>query len=331
MRIQSIIIFAFLLGNGPIIWANESTALKDSQAKTPKKESKEPIKGMFQQLTPKIIYGYTDFNFNSSTGLNYNRFQGHSNLYSIGADNVVLRPSIYAGLYIFKVDTVVNSQMALAPSNPSNSYQTIHNNTIIGHILKSFNNQFYLDFSGAYGQNNVNNQTWINQDTSNPQVGQGKYTNNNWLASVNAIYRKTWKNLDIKFNGGALYSQINTGSYLFTFQPTLPALTVASLTNKVTMLMENVEVGYPVTSQIKPFINGGLIQVVQFSNSRPVLASQINGTLPQLNMNQNGYRLGGGVALNHKKFTLRVEEKYYNSNNTFRSYLTLVGLEYQFG
>ena len=127
-----------------------------------------------------------------------------------------------------------------------------------------------------------------------------------------------------------MYSQINAGSYPLIFQPTLPSQIVPALTTKATFLFENAELGYKVTTEMMPFINAGLIQVVQYSNSRPIIANPINGSLPQLNMNQNGFRLGGGVSFNHKQFTLRLEQKYYNAGGTFTSNQTFVGLEYQF-
>ena len=64
------------------------------------------------------------------------------------------------------------------------------------------------------------------------------------------------------------------------------------------------------------------------------LAMNVNPLLAKfwlrINMNKDGFRLGAGVAYTYKNVSMRVEEKYYNASSTFKSYQTLVALEYQF-
>ena len=198
-------------------------------------------------------------------------------------------------------------------------------------MLKHFKPHVFLDLAGGYGQNKVVSNTWIMPDTPASQYGYANTHNNNYFASLTALYTRPWNNFVLSANGRLLYSQVDAGRYTFVYQPTLLPQTVAPLTNKVLFLMENAEIGYkfkPNIMPLMPFVNGGLIQVLHFSNSRPLINAAINGTLPQLSMNKNGYRLGGGLSFNYKQLTVRLEEQYYNASGTFTSYQTIAGLRY---
>lgn len=283
---------------------------------------------IYKQIRPQLIYSYVDFNFNAVSGFNSNSYQGYSNIFAAGADNIQVRNDIIAGLYYFNVSTAFNSEILLNPTPLVTSEQTIKNNTVFGHLLKIINPQWFVDFAGGYGQNQLTMVT--NIESTNPLAANT--TNNNWFLSLNALYRKTWDNILFKGNVGALYSQINTGSYQFIPFDRSQVFTVAELVNKATLIIENAELVYTKNAELMPFVNGALIQVAQFSNSRPVLdpAVVINGSLPQINLNQGGFRLGAGIAFKHKQLNLRLEEKYYNSVGTFISYQTFLGLEYEF-
>jgi len=324
MKILSLMFLIFLTWSGHDLYAGILPKTQNNLSNS------TSAADFYKQITPELIYSYVDFNFDSTTGINFNRFQGHSNLYSVGADHMLFRRDLIVGLYLFKIDTAVDSQFLLSPGVLNTSEQSINNNTFFGHLLKTFNSRFYLDLAGAYGQNKINTVTQIAPDSDSEQTAFSSYINNNWFVSINALYRKPWKKLLLKTNVGALYSQINSGSYLFTLQSTGTSAIVAPLVNRATLILENAELGYAYNAELMPFINGGLIQVAQFSNSRPIVSAQINGSLPQLNMNKSGYRLGAGLAIKHKTLALRLEEKYYNAGGTFQSYQTLVGLEYQF-
>ena len=322
MKVKSIMLFMCLLLNGQFVNADAPSKLQSENNNST---------GIFKQINPEFLYSYIDFNFDSTTGGNFNRFQGHSNLFTVGADNLVLNKDVTAGIYVFKINTNLNSQFLLAPSTTETDVsQTIHNNTLFAHVLKSFNPQFTVDLAGGYGQNKISSQTFIMPNTSSQLLGFTNFRNTNWFTSIYGIYNKSWDKIVLKTNVGVLYSQINSGSYLLSFQSAFPAQIIAPLTNKVTYVIEGAEIGYILNSEIVPFINGALIQVAQFSNSRPTLTTPINGSLPQLNVNQNGFRVGAGLTYSHKQFSLRLEEKYYNAGGVFTSYQTLVGLAYRF-
>lgn len=294
----------------------------------------------FNQMVGNLLYGYMNFKFNSSSNGNYNNYEGHSNLYSVGADLLKLTPTITGGVHLFKVDTSLNTQILLAPAPISSAHQLINNNTIFAHAMKIFSQQVAVDLAGGYGENRVTTNSLLFPGLTFMSTGFANYHNANWFVSANALFNHQWGDFYVKGSVGSLYSQINTGAYLFTarsiYANAVPSFnvpftqTIPSLATKTTYLVETAELDYVKWPKFMPFFNVSLLQVLQFSNSRPIVVGQINGTLPELNLNQNAYKFGGGFVFVHKQFRLRVEEKYYNAGSLFTSTQTLVGLEYQF-
>lgn len=329
MKKQAVILSLFLLCGAH---TGHTDALSGTEKTKPTDETPSNMTVFLKKITPEMLYGYTDFHFKSSSTGNLNRYNGHSNLYSAGADHLSFGSSVMAGIYYFRIDTAVNSAFLLTPSPVTTTEQNIKNNTLFGHVLKIFTPQIYLDLAAGYGYNQINSYAKIAPDTIDEAVGYARNSNNNWFVSANGIYRKGWQKFLLRANFGVLYSQIDTADYHYRFPVLDMKLPIQALTNKATLLLENAELGYFINPKLMPFINGGLFQVVQFSNSRPIVnqISVVNGSLPQLNMNKDGFRLGGGVSYTHKNVTMRIEEKYYNAGGTFHSYQTLAALEYQF-
>lgn len=327
MNIKSLILSSMLLCYGQINAASYAPAKPDQNS------FGNDVSMFLHKITPESIYGYTDFKFDSTRGANYNRFKGHSNLYSIGADHISLGTTLMAGLYYFRVDTALAAQFLFLPGTETVSDQTIKNQTVFAHILKIFSNEWYADVAGGYGNNQFNTLTVIAPSASfNETTATAHNSNNNWFVSINGIYRKAWQKYLLRANLGALYSEIDTGSYNYLFPVTNVIYNVRPLTNRATLILENAELGYFVNPKLMPFINGGLVQVAQFSNSRAILLPNtiINGAIPQYNMNKNAFRLGAGISYSYKNISLRVEEKYYNASGVFRSNQTLATIEYQF-
>lgn len=310
-----------------------ASAAENNIADQNKSSGGNEISMYLRKITPESIYGYTDFDFNSTKGENFNRYRGHSNLYSIGADHISLGSTLMAGLYYFRVDTALAAKFLFTPGTITTSDQTIKNQTLFGHILKIFSNEWYADLSGGFGYNQFNTYTVISPNEFISETRAAANNNNdNWFVSFNGIYRKSWQQFLLRANLGVLYSQIDTGRYNYYFPATEVFYNVKSLTNRATLLLENAEIGYYINPKFMPFINGGLAQVVQFSNSRPIIlpTTIINGIIPQYNMNKNAFRLGAGFSFSYKNVNVRVEERYYNASSTFKSYQTLATLEYQF-
>jgi hypothetical protein len=325
MKRYSLILSLFLICYGAVL--NAQALSKDEPS-----SQQLYIPDFLKKVTPEFLYGYTDFNFKSNSGGSFNKYNGHSNLYSVGGDHIAFGDTWMAGLYYFGIDTTVSSKFLFTPGVITSSDQTIRNNTIFGHILKLFTSEIFADLAGGYGFNKFITITDIPL-VPEPLIAQATNNNNNWFLSLNGIYRKTWDKVLLRANLGALYSQIDTANYSFFVPATNTFLLVQPLVNKATLIMENVELGYQVNPRFMPFISGGLIQVAQFSNSRTLInpAVIINGSLPQLNMDKSGFRIGGGFVYTYKNLTLRLEEKYYNAGNTFQSAQTLAAVEYQFG
>jgi len=330
MRGLPVVLSVVSLLNAPFMsaYAMPSTQNKGTLAAS---NSVDKPSGMFNKLSLAFLYSYTDFKFHSTKGENFNNFTGHSNLYSIAAGNVQLAKDFSAGLALFKVDTNVLSNVFISPGSPANSKQTVHNNTLFGHVLKRFKEYYYLDLAGAYGQNKIASQSWILPNTPISQYGFANSRSNNWFTSLTGLYSRPWKNFLINANARLLYSQTDAGNYFFNYQSSPLPQPVQALTNKVWFAMENIELGYKFkpTVPLVPFVNAGLIQVLSYTNSRTLIDSTlINGTLPQLSMNKNGYRLGGGFSYSYKRLTLRIEEQFYNASGTFKSYQTVAGIRY---
>lgn len=321
MSVKSIVLSTVLLGNVLPAFADDpAAAASAATAKT----------GAFNHVGLGFLASYTDFKFNSSTGSNFNRFTGHSTLYSSALGNVKITPNWIGGLALFSVVTSVRSQVSIAPGQPATAEQATHNNTIFAHVLREVKNKVFLDLSGAYGQNKVNSTSWVMPNTKFQQIGEAHNISSNWFVSAMALYSRPWNKFSFNGNVRLLYSQVNSGFYTFQFAPTLGTQAVQALTNKALFLTENLEIDYALNTKmsIKPFINGGLLQVLSFSNSRPLIGAGIIGPSPQLDIRTDGYRVGGGVTFEHKKLTLRLEEQYYSSGGNYKSYQTLAGLRY---
>lgn len=327
MKKQSILLTILLISNGSASFALSRSLQPENHLNNNSQNSAPPASKMFKDLTAKFNYTYIDFNFNSTEGNNYNRFQGHSDLYSTGAENIRIGHGLFSGIYLYRINTRLNNQFQLAPSGFFSGSQTINNNTIFAHLLKTLNSHFFVDISGAYGQNSIVGSTQFTPTV----IGFTTSTNHNWFVSMNSMYHKLWKNFILKGNIGALYSQVDAPlSDIVFLDNILPSKKVDPLTNKTVFTFEGAEIGYKINSTLTPFINGSLIQVIEYSNSRSVIPRNVIGVIPQLEMNKNAYKLGGGIAIKHRRFSVRLEHKYYTSGGTFNSYLTTLGLAYHF-
>ena len=327
----SILFTAFLLVGAQITFAKEAN--KSLQGQDEEQTKAVTPEGVFKNLWLSSLGVYTDFKFNSTQGTNYNSYKGYSKLGSIGGNNIFLYPGLTAGLALFRVETQLSSQILLNPGFASRSQQSIRNNTLFGHLTKQVKPNFLVDLSGAYGRNKVNITSFldVNRGGVKEQIGYANTYSTNWFASLMGLYTKTWSNRwFMNLNARLLYTSIESGTYSIFYQTAFPTQTVAPLANKSWFLMENAELGYNFEKYPAwiPFVNAGLVQVLSYRNSRPLINSAINGISPQLNLDQNGYRLGTGLAYTNKQLTVRLEEQYYNAGNIFRSYQTLLSVKY---
>lgn len=313
-----------------LVVSTVSGALYAVDTSTTKPARNEKEKAFLKKITPELMYSYLEFRFDSTQKLNFNRYHGFSNIYSVGADHIELNERTSLGLYYFRVDTQVTSQFSISPTPPTLANQNVNNNTLFAHILRGMGTKWYVDLAGAYGQNQVNTDYNLLAEPTGGPLAFAKNQTTSWLATANVIHFRSWKKFAIRMNVAGLYTATISKAYPLILN-TRDIIAITPLTNQVVLIQESAEIGYPLTTKCSPFINGGLIQVAFFNNSRPLIFEPINGILPQLNLNKDGFRLGGGLTFQGKKMTLRIEGKYYNSGNTFRSTQAVASWEYRFG
>lgn len=272
------------------------------------------------------LYGYQSFKFDSTKPTSFNRFSGHLNLYMAGGNNFRLREGLTAGLYIYEVKSNVHSSMRIDPGLPSETDQKVKNDSIYGHLLKTITPNLLIDLMAGLGYNSLSYSTTIAAQTENQQLGRAHSNSNNWFTSINGIYSRSFSNWKFLGSVGLLYSQIDQDSFNYSFIPNQIVNRVPFLRNKSAFSLENAEIGYQLKEWVQPFVNVGLIQVLQFSNNRPGISGEFVGALPEFNLDQNGYRAGGGLSFKYKQLSLRIEHQYSQRGSVYHSNLTMLSL-----
>lgn len=275
-----------------------------------------------------FLYSYTDFKFDSTTGTNFNRFNGFAHQYGLGGRQYFISKSLLTGLFLYRIDTKVNSQSLLSPTPLMYRNQDIKNHTLLGYINKFVNSNLSLGVAGAYGYNDLNSRLIISPGTTDEQTGTAHTNNYNWFTTLSAAYYKPVDRFLLQAGARLLYSEVHTSSHAYRFQNTPQSVPVQSLTNKLLWIMEDAELDFTANEHVKPFITGGLIQVAKNSNNRALISSPVVGSLPQLSITKNGYRVGGGIMLQYNKWSVRLEHKYYNASNLYVSNQTLLNVNY---
>lgn len=282
------------------------------------------------------LVNYNDFKFNSSSTGNYNRFQGHSDLYLVGGHDDKINESLSGGVLLYNVTTRITSNVLLAPASLVITNQEASNNNVMGHVLYQIKPNWYIDLLGNYGRSHLSYRTLFNANATAfnaPMVSRPTSHGNNWYASVTGEHIYPWHQFVLKGFLSLLHSEVYQSSYSYYFGSSAFAPNhIASISNQATFLLENAEIAYTVSPSIQPFVNGGLLQVLQYANSRPIVTSvALVGTLPEFNISQNGFRVGGGVSLAYKQVVLRLEQQYeqrgmvYHSNQTIAAITLTLG------
>jgi hypothetical protein len=301
----------------PILLCGSLAAQAESKPHGVKHLKEKPAlaSSMLSHLSINALASYTDFTFDSESGTNY---------------NIVFSPTLAGGISLFKSQTNLGSYVNLAPGLPSVITQTTRSDIIFGHVMKAYKYDILFDLAAAYSWNRVDT-TSVTAPGKSAQLGYSANNGDNWFLSVSALHSKAWKQFIVSTNARLLYSQVETGSYLFySTTSTATPQTVQPLTNQSWYLMENLELGYKLQRypQWMPFANTGLVQVLSYHNSRPSIGIAIAGSAPQLDLNKNGVHFGTGFNYTHKQFSLRLEQQYYSAGRTYYSLQTLLGLSY---
>ena len=301
----------------------------DSIATSRIKKTKVSTASKPVHLNLEAMGSYNNFRFNSNTSGGYNKFRGHSYLYMVGGHDTQISDNWLAGLFYYNANVSLTSDVLLLPGTPVNTHETIHNNNLMAHLLHHITPHWYMDLLGSYGQSKMNYFSNIPTSSEGGELIQGNAIGhgNNWFASLTGGYVGNKNNFLIRTYVSVLYSQINQQSFGFNFPVTSSVNNVPSLTNNSTYLLEHLEITYTKSQYIQPFVSSGLIEVLQFANNRSIINNIVLvGALPEFNLNQNGFRAGGGINLNYKKWILRLEQNYNQRGSVYRNNQSLVTL-----
>lgn len=283
-------------------------------------------KDYLKNFSLQAMYNYNNFKFNSTATDSYNKFQGHTNLYLIGGYDTEIRKNMSGGVYFYNSQTNLTSELLLNPSSLVSTTGSIQSNSVIAHLEQEAKPSWFIEEVGGYGQNSFAYQTVLGPNTSTANTGDAKAQGNNWFVMLGGKYVHSGNRITTKAGLSLLYAQITQGAFSYFFSPTSPTY-VPELVNKSTYLLENVEFTYKASEKIQPFFNAGLLEVLQFSNSRPLINdSVIVASSPEFNLNQNGFRVGAGLSMVYKKATLRLEQQYDQRGSVFHTNQSIVGL-----
>ncbi|MFI4918542.1 MAG: autotransporter outer membrane beta-barrel domain-containing protein [Legionellales bacterium] len=289
-------------------------ALKEDVKETPEKKD--------ARYSLSALAEYNDFKYNSSNSTNFYHFSGHTDLYLFGANDAKITDKLTGGVLLYSTKTSLKSKAIFYPQRPVNTHQDIRISNLAAHIVRAFKEHSYVDVMGGYGHGDMQNSTALSDGT---QHSNAKGDLHNWFASVSGGDVRSWRQFLIRSTITLLFSDVNQQSFNVhsAFTPT----TVASLINKSTYLLENAEITYQKSEKIQPFVSGGLLQVLQFSNSRPVISNvAVVGSLPEFNLDQNGFRIGAGLSYHYKQFSVRVEQQYDQRGTVYHNNQSIITL-----
>lgn len=272
------------------------------------------------------LFSYSNFDYNNDTPTALSNFQGTSYLSLIGGNNFHISNSLLAGLFFYNMNSYINfTQSPLAFTS-----ETIHNNSLVGHIFKQVKPNFALDILGGYGLNSLGFNTLSTSQMT--QLAHAKSQGNTWYTYLKGIYNHAWTNFSLIGTAGVLYNQVNQNGFNYFYTSIFtPATFVQSVKSQSTFAIEYAELTYKHGSKILPFINGSLIQVLQNSINTPAAIALSVGTLPNqiIDLNQNGFSVGAGFNWKHNKLSLRLEQQYYQRGNVYHSLQSIASLKYQ--
>ncbi len=271
---------------------------------------------------------YNNFRFSSDNSGGYNKYNGQSYITMLGGHKTKIKENWLAGLFFYNAYVQLNSDVLISPGAPANTYETIINNNLMAHILHQITPHWYVDVLGSYGQSKMTYLTSIGSSTEeNNSSGNATGYGNNWFTSLTGGYVGAKNNFLVRAYVSALFSQINQQTFSLNFPSTAIVNNIPSLTNNATFLLEHLEITYGKSQYIQPFMSAGLLEVLQFSNSRLIVDGlTLPGALPEFNLNQNGFRAGGGINFNYKKLIVRLEQQYNQRGSVYRSNQSIVTL-----
>lgn len=121
------------------------------------------------------------------------------------------------GLFIYRADMNLGSNVLIFPTPLIQTSQSIHNNSLFGHLTKSIKPHLFVDFYGGYGQNKLNYLTLMAPKTPNQQTAAATNHSNNWFVSLSTLYSTIFHNFLITGAFSVLHNEIKQNGFTYFF------------------------------------------------------------------------------------------------------------------
>ncbi len=221
------------------------------------------------------------------------------------------------GLFLYKLGSTNTKKLV-----PTYFLTTIHNvkqaHNFYGHLFGQILQHFFVDLAGGNDINaDILSSTW-----KMPYYKNDNVYNKDWVASATALFAHTWKEFMFNANIGLTHTMIDKHELaLNAIQPWAPVKQ-----NHAYYTQENAELSYQINSTLRPFIDGGILQLLNFNN---VIKPNWLSTLS--NFDVNTYKIGGGIALNYKQYMVRLEQQYFQQGNAYLGNQSTISLKINLG
>ena len=284
---------------------------------------------------------YTDFKFDSAQLLHTNSSIDLSAprvvFNALGSKKPQSSQAPASGFFLYKLDHSVVP--IVVPSNPFSSSNSLAKNSdsnIYGHLFQRLMQHLFIDLAGGIEPNNMLPTYFSPNAELNAYSSSTNSYSKNWFASASALFTHTWKEFAFNAHLGLTHAEASQDLMTLGYASDDIASDFArGLQSAVSFLHENAELSYHANSLFQPFVAGGLLQVVNANNNNNPTASLMSWGLPNsltdMNLDTNGYKIGGGLSLNYKHYVLRLEQQYFQRGNLYRNNQSMLSFKVNLG
>jgi hypothetical protein len=255
-------------------------------------------------------YEHSNYNYSNSTDDgNFYNYYGHSKTYRVSLTHYLSR-SLILGFDFNNSKGRVNSESHLLQNGGPNAITTLQTNNQLtnslgANLTKLYDNGLSLgaSISASLTNNKLDQQQTDSAVLSNSN-GSAKYNGHALSAGVDAGYVHHFQNKFSLYTNVALnYSKTRQDAYGISFNVVTPNAANTTrveeqlgTSTSVLSASENVEIRYnPDSSQIHPFIGGGLYQIVKRTGLASV--TLLGSTAPEFESGYHGYTAFGGLSI----------------------------------
>jgi hypothetical protein len=277
------------------------------------KTRKSPIK-----LPPIFVNeGYMTFDYNSTKGASYKRYNGHSNVLGLDVGFIPVAANLFAKLNLITINTGLNASQSIN-NILTESYVKTRGNVVDLTLLRPISEHWFITADGGYGRTKSDNEATLAPGTPNQVTGY--FRSNGDVANMAAtlLYKKSIFNLNYQTFGNIAYSRVQVDESTVRYSTSNAVGHNPEFINNAVFSREGMELSYTLNKRIEPFINAGLIQVLKNTYNQNIVPASATGPLPQLVLDNGGYNLGAGA--NFLGGLLRIGYQY-NHRGPFNSHL----------